>query len=224
MVALYPIELNLTGREALVVGGGPVAARKATGLVQAGAAVRVVSLEFVPELRRLEGVRLEQAAYTPEAIGAACLVFACTDDRQTNARIAADARRAGRWCNVADDQDLSDFCVPATLRRGLLTIAVGTGGAAPHLAASVRSGLESQFGPEWSMLLAELQRARVLVRERIRGADLRRHVLATLGGEQSVELLKSKGADAWREWLERLLHETTGGDPAATGTSGGAGS
>lgn len=220
-MALYPIELNLTGREVLVVGGGPVAARKVAGLVHAGARVRVVSLEFVAELRQRQDLRLEQTPYSADRIGAARLVFACTDDGRTNAQIAADARRAGCWCNVADDQELSDFFVPATLRRGLLTVAIGTGGAAPHLAASLRDGLESQFGPEWGMLLAELQQARALVRERIGGVNSRRQLLATLGSEDSVELLRSGGLDSWRTWFERLIGEAIERDASSGGTSDG---
>ena len=38
----YPVNLDLAGRPALVVGGGPVAARKVAGLLAAGAHVSVV--------------------------------------------------------------------------------------------------------------------------------------------------------------------------------------
>ncbi len=212
-MALYPVELNIAGREVVVIGGGLVAARKVSGLLQAGAKVRVVSPQFVPELQHQKDIQREACAYTPEVIASARLVFACTDDRQLNARIAEDARAAGAWCNVADDPDRSDFFVPAVMRRGPLTVAVGTGGAAPHLAASLRDRLESQFGPEYGIILAELQRARFIVRERIQDPERRRHLLATLSGESSVELLKSAGPTGWRPWFEQLLRQASGARP-----------
>ncbi len=39
----YPVMLDLTGADVLVVGGGAVAARKVAGLVEAGAGVTVVA-------------------------------------------------------------------------------------------------------------------------------------------------------------------------------------
>ena len=39
----YPLLLDLAGRTVLVVGGGPVAARRASGLVAAGAVVHVIA-------------------------------------------------------------------------------------------------------------------------------------------------------------------------------------
>ena len=39
----YPINLNLQNRPVLLVGAGPVAARKATELLQAGASLTVVA-------------------------------------------------------------------------------------------------------------------------------------------------------------------------------------
>ncbi|HOA72020.1 MAG TPA: bifunctional precorrin-2 dehydrogenase/sirohydrochlorin ferrochelatase [Phycisphaerae bacterium] len=205
---LYPIELNLAGCDVLVVGGGPVAARKVAGLTGTGAKIRVVSPNLVPELQHADGIERHEQAYAPELIGSARLVFACTDDRELNARIAADARKAGCLCSVADDAEASDFAVPAVLRRGQFTIAVGTGGAAPHLAASVRDRLESQFGDDFGILVAELQRARGIVRREIADPQVRRRLMATLCEEDSVERLKRDGPAAWRQWLASTLEQT----------------
>ena len=49
----YPLSLDLHGRRVLVVGGGPVAARRATGCVAAGALVTVVAPEVCESLSEL---------------------------------------------------------------------------------------------------------------------------------------------------------------------------
>src|SRR5262249_50843695 len=102
----------------------------------------------------------------------------------------------GLWVNIADDPVTSDFFMPATLRRGDFTIAIGTGGGAPALAHEVRRRLGAQFdeafGP-WVALLAEL---RPLIQARIPDAGQRRALWRRLC--------------AW-EWLDRFRRE----DPAA---------
>lgn len=207
---LYPIVLNLDGCDVLVVGGGPVAARKVAGLVEAGARVRVVSRQFVPELLARTDIRRHNGAYASEAIGSARLVFACTDEPAVNAAVAADARAAGASCNVVADPGVGDFHVPAVLRRGDLLVAVSTGGAGPHLAAWLRDRLASQIPPELGILVEELQRVRPRVREQVPDEADRCRIFATLCADCSVQLLSAKGRDAWRAWFERVLeHRAT---------------
>ena len=47
---MYPVMLDLRGRVVLVVGAGPIATRKADGLVGEGAHVRVVAPEISPDM------------------------------------------------------------------------------------------------------------------------------------------------------------------------------
>ena len=49
----YPVILDVSGRRCLVVGGGPVAARRARGLLVSGARVTVVAPEVVTAIDRL---------------------------------------------------------------------------------------------------------------------------------------------------------------------------
>lgn len=204
----FPIDLKVAGRHVLVVGGGDIACKRAGFLVEAGAVVRVVSLECVPGLIQMRGVERVIAAYTPEMIHWAWLVFACTDDRQVNARIAADARAAGVLCNAADDPDECDFFMPAVLRRGSLVVAIGTGGASPALAACLRDELESQFEADFGILVEELERARNRVRHQQHDFASRRSILMTLAGQESVELFR-RDRQAWKTWFERKLAEAS---------------
>ncbi len=58
----YPVVLDVVGRPCLVVGGGPVAVRKAAGLVECGAEVTVVAPEIDPAIGAL-GVAVERREY-----------------------------------------------------------------------------------------------------------------------------------------------------------------
>jgi precorrin-2 dehydrogenase / sirohydrochlorin ferrochelatase len=204
-MSFLPIQLDLTDREVVVIGGGKVAAHKVGILCQARARVRVVSPEFEPELLGRTDIERQARCYSADLLGDAHLVFVCTDDRELNARVLVDARQRRILCNVVDDPELCDFFMPAILRRGRFCIAVGTGGASPLLAARVRDRLASQFGPELGILVDELARARVIVRDRVADPQTRRQVLDALSTDESLERLARDGRQAWRDRLDAML-------------------
>ncbi|MBP7933119.1 MAG: bifunctional precorrin-2 dehydrogenase/sirohydrochlorin ferrochelatase [Phycisphaerae bacterium] len=204
-MSVLPIQLEVAGRLIVVIGGGRVAAHKVDILCQAGARVRVVSPEFDPGLLARTDIERLACRYSTELLGDACLIFVCTDDRQLNARILADARNRRILCNVVDDPGLCDFFMPAIVRRGRFCIAVGTGGASPLLAARVRDRLASQFGPDLGILVDELARARLIVQDRVVDPQVRRQVLEALSTDESLERLARDGRQAWRDWFDGML-------------------
>jgi precorrin-2 dehydrogenase/sirohydrochlorin ferrochelatase len=204
MPTTYLIELKLTDRHVVVIGGGSVAARKVAALIEARARVTVISPDFCDELQQLN-CKHQTDAYHPKFLEGAELVFACTDDAAINEAVAADARTHHIWCNIADDPAASDFYVPAVLRRGEFTVAVGTAGAAPLLAAYARDQLLSNFGPDFGILVEELGRARQIVQSRVADPHIRRSIFQTLCTECSIKLLAVRDRQAWRNWLERVI-------------------
>ena len=100
-VVLYPIFLDLSGRQCVVVGGGEVASRKARKLLQARAEVVVISPEITPELESI-AVEVHRRPYKKGDLGGAYLAFTATDSREVNAEVAREAKdlagkaRAGR--------------------------------------------------------------------------------------------------------------------------------
>ena len=67
----FPLFVDLNDKTALVVGGGPVAARKARVLLDYGPRVLVCAPRFVPELEQLSGAELLAMGYRGADIGAA---------------------------------------------------------------------------------------------------------------------------------------------------------
>src|SRR6185503_6359427 len=101
-----PLLLDLAGRRAVVVGGGPVAARRAGALVDAGADVVVVAPDVCEDLAELVAagrVRLERREYLPGDLAGAWLAHTATGDRATDSAVAAEAERLRVWCVRADD-------------------------------------------------------------------------------------------------------------------------
>jgi siroheme synthase-like protein len=163
-VSGVPILVEGASLTVLVVGGGPVAARKAEAFAAAGASVRIVAIAPSPEVRdlaRASGVVLAERAYEPGDIGDAALVVAATSDRATNAAIAADAREATRLVNVVDAPREGSFATMAVHRAGALVVGVSAAGV-PGAAARVRDAIARRFDARYAGALdalATLRRA-----------------------------------------------------------------
>ncbi len=153
---VYPIFLNLDGKPCLVVGGGAVGERKVQDLLVAGAQVTVVSRELTPRLQTQaqHGIITWVAGeFQPAHLEGMVLAIAATNDQATNEAVSAAAQARGLPVNVVDQPALCSFIVPATIRRGELVVAIGTGGNSPALAKRLRLELEAQFGPEYGPYL-----------------------------------------------------------------------
>ena len=136
----YPILVRLTDTPVLVVGGGPVAARKVRRLLASGARVTVVAPAAQGEISSLAQSGALRWHARPFAFGdvrGARLVFAATGDAAVDDAVVGAARKFSCWVNAADSEQESDFDLPAVVHKGLLQVAVSTGGAAPGVAARV---------------------------------------------------------------------------------------
>lgn len=132
---LYPVHLDLTDRRVLVVGAGPVAARRVRSLLDAGAAVEVVAPTVVDGF---PDVPVQRRAFRPSDVDGAWLVHACTG--QVDAEVSAACAAAGTWCVRADDAAASPAWVPAVARVDDVTVSV-TAGRDPRRAVALRDAV-----------------------------------------------------------------------------------
>lgn len=205
---LYPIVLLLRDRRVLVVGGGNVGARKAAGLVEAGAHVVVVSPRVTPAFARLVDVAaltLIERRYTVEDLAGMALVVAATDDREVNAQIGDDARRAGVLVSVADNPRASDFIVPAVVRRGDLLLAISTGGRSPALAGHLRRELDLLVPDDWEVLVRLLGIARAKVQTAVDNPTRRQEVMKQLITVDILSTLRAGGGRAAADQIDALI-------------------
>ena len=173
----YPVNLLVADRRCLVVGGGPVAARKAAGLLECGARVHVVAPAIGPDVGALarrwpHALSFEERGYrSPEAADYRLVLSTGRADHGAaglDAEVAADAEAAGVWVNVADDPVHSSFHVPALVRQDPVAVAVSTEGSSPALAAWLRDRLAGgelgPLGPELGVLARLLSEQRDEIR------------------------------------------------------------
>lgn len=163
-MSLFPIFLKLTARPCLVVGAGNIALAKIESLLQAGAEVRVISPEALPEVQTLarQGKLcwLRREYETGDCSGS-FLVIAATDSAQVNHQVFNEATEHEILCNAVDDPPFCDFYFPSVVRRGALQIAISTEGESPAVAQRMRreidAALPSDLGP-WLVEMGRLRR------------------------------------------------------------------
>lgn len=156
---LYPAFLKLAGRRVLVVGGGPVAASKLRGLLDAGADVTVVAPAWVAEVAAADVTRVERE-FRPSDLDGAWLVVAAAPPAVNRAVArAAETRRV--FVNAVDDPPNASLYLGGVVRRAGVTFAVSTDGRAPALAGLLREGLDAVLpAAELERWLSEAARAR----------------------------------------------------------------
>jgi len=159
----YPVNMILTGRRCLVVGGGNVAERKVFALLESGAIVTVISPTVTSNLA--EWALQERLTHLPKTfekgdVDGYLLVMCATDSPAVNRQAAEEAKQSGALANVADAPELCDFTLPARLRQGSLMISVSTGGQSPALARELRNELAETYGVEYAYYLEMAGRLR----------------------------------------------------------------
>lgn len=160
----YPLFLDLRGLRCCLVGAGTVGQRKLMSLLEhdVGSVLLVDIRPPDAALTRLLGdprVRFVQRAFREEDVEGCTLVFAATGSRESNAAVTAVCARRRILCNCVDAPREGNVIVPATARRGPLTVALSTGGGSPALARVLRRELEDWLTPNAALatLLARLR-------------------------------------------------------------------
>ena len=177
-LAAFPLE----GVRVAVAGEGEAADAKARLFDGSPARLIRIPADRAEEKASYAGARLAFVALEGEAA----------------ARAAGAARATGALVNVVDRPELCDFHTPALIDRGAVVGAIATGGAAPVLAAELRSEIEARW-PERLGALAE--------------------VIATLRDEVRTAL---PDPAARRAWLRRELIDGPAASLALAGDRAGA--
>lgn len=150
---LYPLSLDLADRLVLVVGGGPVAVRKARACLDVGARVLLVTPELADETLADDArVGWARSAWSREVVDGLTervwLAHTATGDDGADEDVARWADAYGVWCVRADDAARSRAWNPAVVRgEGAaegITVAV-TGGADPRRSTRLRDAIGARL-------------------------------------------------------------------------------
>jgi uroporphyrin-III C-methyltransferase / precorrin-2 dehydrogenase / sirohydrochlorin ferrochelatase len=178
-----PIFLELSGRPAVVVGGGVVAARRAEFLIKAGARVTTFASELSEDFRGVldsPNFRHEPRDPEPKDFEGSTLCFVAAEDDRLGTQARAAAKSAGALVNVADRPRLCDFIMPSIVDRSPLVIAISTGGASPILGRMLKARLETLIPAAYGRLARLTGGFRVAVTKAIPSPIMRRRFWETV--------------------------------------------
>ena len=204
----FPAFFNMDNARVVVFGGGEEARRKVRLLAKTAAHITVIvgneiDGAFAEEFAgRIVIAPQSQAGQALDA--ARFAIVACRVDENVEKAITW-ARQYGVPLNVVDRPELCDFTVPSILDRGALVAAVGSGGAAPVLAKSVRTTLETLVPAEAGDLAALAERLRPAVKAAMPESKDRRAFWERALNGTAADLAYGGDLEAAEKELRRLI-------------------
>lgn len=215
----FPVFMRVEDRLVVIVGGGEEALAKARLLAQSSAALRIVAAAVEPALAAFiadygadHGLEHVAAAYDPQHLAGAVMVFAASGEAGLDERISADARRLGIAVNAVDRPDLCDFFTPALVNRAPVAVAIGTEGAGPVLAQMIRARIDRMLAPSLGPLAALAASLREQAERLLPKGNRRRRFWAEFFAGAPARALAAGDLTAARAAAVDLLHAET---PAA---------
>ena len=203
-----PVFLDIENKPCLVVGAGPVAARKAELLLKAGASVRVVAKEMgeaMSLLQQRSAIKYEARSFEAADLNQVYTVIAATNDKKLNARVSELAQASRIPVNVVDNPKLCSFIMPSIIDRDPVQIAISTGGTSPVLARQLRSRLESLVPAAYGDLARLAEQYRDTVKQTFPKVEERRRFWeSVLEGPVTEHVFANRGSEA-RALLDKLV-------------------
>lgn len=181
-MAYFPMFVDMTERECLIVGGGNVAYRKVIVMLDFGAKVTVVAEDICDELRNLTiddiSNEYKSGLYTANKENRITfikrrferkdcdgmeMVIAATDDNALNHEIAEYCKANGIMVNAVDQKADCSFIFPSYIKEKNLVAAFSSGGNSPVLTQYLKGKEQEILTP----FLGELNEYMGQIREKV---------------------------------------------------------
>lgn len=181
-MAYFPMFVDMTERECLIVGGGNVAYRKVIVMLDFGAKVTVVAEDICDELRKLtiDDIASEDktSSYTANKENRITfikrrferkdcdgmeMVIAATDDNALNHEIADYCKAKDIMVNAVDQKADCSFIFPSYIKEKNLVAAFSSGGNSPVLTQYLKGKEQEILTP----FLGELNEYMGQIREKV---------------------------------------------------------
>jgi precorrin-2 dehydrogenase/sirohydrochlorin ferrochelatase len=212
-------DLNLNGKQVIIIGGGTEGLRKLRGLEDQNCEIILITNRLNKVIKRLQAsgklsLRKEYVRDTSFLVDYKnpFLVLACTNNKLLNRAIAKEASLKGALSYAVDDPSISDFSYASIINiEGILQIAISTSGKSPIVARRFRIKAERVLKRLISksdidnIRLQEV--ARRMIRSKIPTVSERKKFLYSIIDNASIQkLIKENRIDDARQELVALIN------------------
>ena len=214
------VDLNLAGKNVIVIGGGVEGVRKVKGLLGQNCKITVISerlnsyLEELSQQKKIEVVKMKiQSASILDNYTNIFLVLAATDNKELNRKIIEKGRSMMSFVYAADDPPVSDFSYASIINiEGIMQVAISTFGKSPIMARRLRIKAERILRrtiKQSDIENTKLQEfARMAARPKIKTVIERKRFLYSIIKDKNIQNLinENKLDEAKVAAIERLNH------------------
>ncbi|MGH9972553.1 MAG: precorrin-2 dehydrogenase/sirohydrochlorin ferrochelatase family protein [Nitrososphaeraceae archaeon] len=144
------MDLNVSQKRALVIGGGTEGLRKVHGLLDQECDISVITSRLNKDLKKMRNdgkltiikKTIKDVSILDE-FNDTFLILAATDDKELNRKLVEKGRSMGAFVYASDDPTISDFSYTSLVNiEGLIQVAISTSGKSPIMARKIRMKIE----------------------------------------------------------------------------------
>lgn len=208
----FPIYLDAKHINAMIIGGGEVAARKIDLLLKSTTNITIMSETLNSSVERL--VNVHQLTwlkhnYQPGHLSSCNIVIAATDSSDVNSAVATESTQLKLLTNVVDQPELCNYITPAIIDRAPMIIAMSSSGSAPILLRMLREQIEKTLPYGYGKLADFSFKFRDHVKARVKSIRERRTFWErTLRGSIGQNILAGKTTQAEQQLIASLQTQT----------------
>lgn len=217
------VDLNLAGKNVIVIGGGVEGVRKVKGLLGQNCKITVISerlnsyLEELSQQKKIEIVKRKiKNANILDNYRDIFLVLAATDNKELNRKIVEKGRSMMSFVYAADDPPVSDFSYASIINiEGIMQVAISTFGKSPIMARKLRikaerilrrtikqSDIENTKLQEFARMAARPKIKTVIERKRFLYSIIRDKKIQKLINENKIDEAKVEAIERLNQWSD----------------------
>ncbi len=217
------VDLNLAGKNVIVIGGGVEGVRKVKGLLGQNCKITVISerlnsyLEELSQQKKIELVKRKiKNANILDNYRDIFLVLAATDNKELNRKIVEKGRSMMSFVYAADDPPVSDFSYASIINiEGIMQVAISTFGKSPIMARKLRikaerilrrtikqSDIENTKLQEFARMAARPKIKTVIERKRFLYSIIKDKKIQNLINENKIDEAKVEAIERLNQWSD----------------------
>lgn len=179
-MSYFPLYVDISNKNCVVIGGGNTAARKIKKLLLFNAKITVIAPYICEEIKEIKNIKILNKKFKDKDVDNAFIVIGATDDKKINSRISQICREKNIPVNIVDEPQNCSFYFPSIVRKNNITIGISTDGEAPLIARFLREKIEKFLDDDIIKISEKISECRKKIRVIFNDEDSRKTILEEL--------------------------------------------